>query len=222
MSYRLSFFLLATTLLATGSHAGEPSPYRLQLGDSRDYQLKGEPATEVRSRISIAEKPFAAEIALAAREAGLDPALVHAVIHVESAYRADAVSEKGALGLMQLMPETARRFGSENALEPKANLRAGTRYLRFLLDHFDNRQDLALAAYNAGEGAVQRHGGSIPPYPETRRYVPAVLGKLEKLRDKPQKTPGVFHDYQKAALNSQKTGQDYVSPARQRPPSRKT
>jgi soluble lytic murein transglycosylase-like protein len=180
---KLIFSLLLTSLcLTTGAFADQPSPYRLQLGNSEDYRLAGERPVKTPSRSTLSGMPFAAEIALAAHEASLDPALVHALIHVESAHRAGAISPKGALGLMQLMPETARRFGSENALDPKANLRAGTRYLRFLLDHFGNRKDLALAAYNAGEGAVQRHGGNIPPFPETLRYVPAVLGKFNEFR----------------------------------------
>lgn len=180
---KLSFYVLLASLLATtGALADQPSPYRLQLGNSQDYRLAGEHPARTPPLDALSRMPFAAEIAMAARETSLDPALVHALIHVESAHRADAISPKGAIGLMQLMPDTARRFGSENALDPKANLRAGTRYLRFLLDHFGNRKELALAAYNAGEGSVQRHGGNIPPFPETLRYVPAVLGKFNELR----------------------------------------
>lgn len=151
--------------------------YRLQQVPAMQYDKPGAALPS-----ALAQKPYASEIALAAEEAGLDPALVHAVIHVESAHRANSVSEKGALGLMQVMPGTARRFGIADASEPKANLRAGTRYLRVLLDLFDQRTELALAAYNAGEGAVIRHAGKIPPYPETRRYVPAVLKKFNEWR----------------------------------------
>ena len=103
---------------------------------------------------------------------GVDPKLVRAVIQVESAYRAAARSRKGAMGLMQLMPDTARRFAVANPYDPRANLEGGIKYLKFLLDRFDRQ--LALAAYNAGEAAVQRFGG-IPPYAETRNYVQAVL-----------------------------------------------
>jgi soluble lytic murein transglycosylase-like protein len=105
---------------------------------------------------------------------GLDPDLVHAVIRAESAYRPDAVSPKGAIGLMQVMPATGRRFGVADLAQPEGNLRAGTAYLRQLLDRFDN-VPLALAAYNAGEGAVIRHGNQIPPYPETQDYVRSIL-----------------------------------------------
>jgi soluble lytic murein transglycosylase-like protein len=175
--------------LSGAAHGLEPSGYRLQL-DSSSYRLQAEPGSQkgkptAKPSPLLAAKPYADEIAVAADEAGLDPALVHAVIHVESAYRAGAVSEKGALGLMQVMPETAKRFGIQDASGTKANLRAGTRYLRTLLDLFDQRTDLALAAYNAGEGAVLHHDGKIPPYLETQRYVPAVLEKFNEWRQVP-------------------------------------
>lgn len=187
--------LLSTLAAANSAWALESSAYRLQLGPENNYRLQTEPAASgvrpgkalSKSSAALAAKPYADEIALAAQEAGLDAALVHAVIHVESAYRADAVSEKGALGLMQVMPETARRFGVVDATEPKANLKAGTRYLRVLLDQFDQRIELALAAYNAGEGAVMRYAGNIPPFPETQRYVPAVMGKFNEWRSTPSK-----------------------------------
>ncbi len=124
---------------------------------------------------ALTGKPFSSEIGVAAREAGVDPALVHAIIAVESAYRPAAVSPKGAIGLMQLMPATARRHGVADPARVAENLRAGTRHLRALLDRYGMRLDLVLAAYNAGEGAVQKHNNAIPPYPETRSYVPAVL-----------------------------------------------
>ncbi|HEY8550378.1 MAG TPA: lytic transglycosylase domain-containing protein [Vicinamibacterales bacterium] len=103
---------------------------------------------------------------------GVDVRLVHAVIAVESAYKPRARSPKGARGLMQLMPATARQYGVRNAYNPSANLDAGIRHLRSLLDRFEVR--LALAAYNAGEAAVRRFGG-IPPYRETQEYVAKVL-----------------------------------------------
>lgn len=105
----------------------------------------------------------------------LEPALLHALITVESGYHASATSPKGAQGLMQLMPDTAARFGvsGDAVSEPRRNLDAGARYLRFLLDLFNHQLDLTLAAYNAGEGVVQRLG-KIPPYEETEQYVKAV------------------------------------------------
>jgi soluble lytic murein transglycosylase-like protein len=181
--------LLAICLsgLSSAAQAAEPSAYRLQL-NSKSYRLQTDPDVRTpKPSPLLAGKPYAVEIETAAREAGVDPALVHALIHVESAYRADAVSVMGALGLMQVLPETAMRFGIHDASEPKANLKAGTRYLRLLLNLFEQRTDLALAAYNAGEEAVLRHASTIPPYPETQRYVPAVLGKYSELCEAPPK-----------------------------------
>lgn len=118
----------------------------------------------------------------AAHAAALEPALLHAVIMVESGYNAAALSPKGARGLMQLMPETAKRFGTTNPHDPAENLRGGARYLAQLIREFDGELSLALAAYNAGENAVRRYGGRIPPYAETQRYVPAVLSRYALLR----------------------------------------
>jgi soluble lytic murein transglycosylase-like protein len=103
---------------------------------------------------------------------GVDPRLVKAVIQVESAYQPRARSAKGAMGLMQLMPETARQYQASNPYDPRSNIEAGTRYLKTLLDRFE--RPLALAAYNAGEAAVLRFGG-IPPFPETENYVTRIL-----------------------------------------------
>jgi hypothetical protein len=102
---------------------------------------------------------------------GLSADLVRAVIQVESGFNARAVSPKGAMGLMQLMPSTATAYGVVDPFDPAENIRAGTAYLRRLLNRYDNRVELALAAYNAGPGAVDRHGEQVPPYRETRDYV---------------------------------------------------
>ncbi|MFO1352996.1 MAG: lytic transglycosylase domain-containing protein [Gammaproteobacteria bacterium] len=115
-----------------------------------------------------------------AKEHGLEPALLDAVIRVESAYQPNATSPKGAMGLMQLMPATARRFGVHDPYDAEDNIRGGARYLRWLLDKFGD-VELALAGYNAGEGAVVDWGG-IPPYRETRRYVPRVLQAYRRER----------------------------------------
>lgn len=105
-----------------------------------------------------------------AHEQGVDPDLVLAVIAVESGYNANAVSPKHAQGLMQLIPATAKRFGVDNTFNPVQNIRGGTSYLRWLKDRFSGDTALVLAGYNAGEGAVDAHGG-IPPFAETRKYV---------------------------------------------------
>ena len=112
-----------------------------------------------------------------ARMNGLRADLVRAVVQVESAFNARARSPKGALGLMQLMPATIRQFGVKNPFSPEENVRAGAAYLRTLLDRYQNNEVLALAAYNAGPGAVDKHGQSVPPYRETQNYV-AQIGQL--------------------------------------------
>lgn len=114
-------------------------------------------------------------IANAARLHGLDAKLVHAVIRAESGYNEHAISPKGAVGLMQLIPATAQRYGVLNSHDPTENISGGTRYLRDLLKMFNGNVELALAGYNAGENAVIRAGHRIPPYPETMAYVPKVL-----------------------------------------------
>lgn len=120
-------------------------------------------------------KRYAAIIDNAAKSNQLDAALVHAVIKAESSYNPNAVSPKGAMGLMQLMPDTAKRFGVVNAFDPVENINAGTRYLRELLRLFNGNLELAIAGYNAGEGAVMKAGNAIPAFNETRAYVPKVL-----------------------------------------------
>jgi len=109
----------------------------------------------------------------------LPPQLVHSLIKVESNYNPLAVSSKGAQGLMQLMPATARRFGVANAFDPVDNIQGGTRYLRYLLDLYKGDYNLALAAYNAGEGAVGKYG-AVPPYPETINYLVEVSRQFQK------------------------------------------
>lgn len=111
----------------------------------------------------------------------VDTALVKAVIHTESYFNPDATSRVGASGLMQLMPSTAERYGVTDIYDPRQNLEAGVRYLRYLLDKYGDRMRYAIAAYNAGENAVQKYNG-IPPFPETQRYVSKVLARLAYYR----------------------------------------
>ncbi len=110
---------------------------------------------------------------------GVDFALVKAIMHAESSFNPYARSPKGALGLMQVLPQTARRHGVHDVYTPSQNIEAGVRHIKFLLERFDHRLHLAVAAYNAGENAVRRHRG-IPPYPETQHYVRKVL-RLRRL-----------------------------------------
>ena len=122
------------------------------------------------------------DIHSAAAASRLDVALLYAVIEVESACNTRAVSRKGAVGLMQLMPATAVQYGVTDPRDAGQNIRAGSKHLRYLLTMFGEDMSLALAAYNAGAGAVVSHGRKIPPFPETRRYVPAVLERYAALR----------------------------------------
>jgi soluble lytic murein transglycosylase-like protein len=124
----------------------------------------------------------------AALSASVEPNLLRAVIVVESGFNSRAVSKRGAVGLMQLMPATASRFGVSNPYDPRENVHAGARYLKFLIDRFGQDVRLALAAYNAGEEAVERNGGQIPPFTETMAYVPRVLKIYKMLREQPRTT----------------------------------
>jgi soluble lytic murein transglycosylase-like protein len=140
-----------------------------------------------RSRAATAHGPAAVPgqygslVTDAARRNGLDPALVAGVIEAESGFNAQAVSPAGAQGLMQLMPSTARGLGVTDALDPAQNVMGGAKLLRQLLDRYHGDTRLALAAYNAGPGAVDKYGG-VPPYAETQRYVPKVLAAVERYR----------------------------------------
>jgi len=125
--------------------------------------------------------PFSAIITEASRSSRVPRELIQAVIAVESAYNPSAVSNKGALGLMQLMPDTARRFAGGNMLDPRDNVLTGARYLRHLLDLFKDDLELALAAYNAGENAVIQAGYRIPAFAETQAYVPSVMARYRRL-----------------------------------------
>lgn len=133
-----------------------------------------------------ARRHFALEISAAAQASGIEADLLHAVVKIESGFNPNAVSPKGALGLMQLMPATARHYGVADPFDAAQNLRGGAHHLRNLLNQFSDNKELALAAYNAGAGAVLAHGRRIPPYAETARYVPAVLQTYELLRKRNQ------------------------------------
>jgi soluble lytic murein transglycosylase-like protein len=173
----------------------EPTAYKLKEGaelqsvrNPGDYRLRApwgrrlEP--EILANPRLASKPFQAHVVEAAKETNLDPALIHAVIVAESNYNPNAVSARGAQGLMQLLPDTARRYGvmKREIRQPEKNIRAGAQYLADLLEMFNGDVRLALAGYNAGENSVVRYGNRIPPYAETRAYVPRVLATYDLLR----------------------------------------
>jgi soluble lytic murein transglycosylase-like protein len=164
--------------LGVTHYSDSPDDPRYFLVLSEPGELKKElanepeaPAIGVITRTQVVEA-----IHKAAQRYQLDQELLHAVISVESAYQEKALSPKGALGLMQLMPATAARYGVSDPLDHIQNVEAGAKYLRDLLKLFNNDVSLALAGYNAGEQAVIKYGNRIPPYRETLRYVPKVMG----------------------------------------------
>ena len=135
---------------------------------------KAEGVRATRSAVADRARAYDELISEHSRTHGVRPALVRAVMQVESGFNPYARSPKGAMGLMQLMPSTARQFGVRNAFNPTENVRAGVAYLRELLDRYQNNEELALAAYNAGPGAVDKHGQMVPPYRETQSYVAQI------------------------------------------------
>lgn len=152
------------------------------LPSASDLQLvRTQPSlSSLRPNARLAE--FDAAITSASKMYNIEEAFIRAVIHVESGFNPVAVSHKGAAGLMQLMPATARRFGVTNAKDPIQNIHGGANYLRELLNLFSGDQKLALAAYNAGEGAVLKYNRRVPPYNETQHYVRAVMARYQELR----------------------------------------
>jgi len=167
-----TLFALCPALAAAGG-------VRVEMGPSGRKVIINENSVQRSRRLagSLLPVPDSDLEPMIARHSGdqnLDPKLVKAVIQVESGYNSRARSNKGALGLMQLMPDTASLLNVRNPFDPEENVRAGTRYLRQLLDRFAGRVELALAGYNAGPGAVEKHKG-VPPYAETRDYVRQVM-----------------------------------------------
>jgi len=161
----------------------QDSRFKVYLKEKR----KADPVTEtlageIRYYDEKERARYAKPIQDAAKATRLDAALIHAVISAESGYNPFARSRKGAAGLMQLMPETAKRYGVKNRLDPAQNISGGARYLRDLIRMFNNDLQLAVAAYNAGENAVVRAGNRIPPYQETMAYVPRVMSYYRKYR----------------------------------------
>ncbi len=171
----------------------EPAEYKLRdtkefrnLRNPGDFRLRAPwgKRPDLLENPALEGKPFQEHVIGAAKDTQLDPALIHAVITAESNYNPNAVSEKGAVGLMQLMPDTARRYGvkGKEIKQPEKNIKAGAQYLADLIRMFDGDLKLALAGYNAGENVVLRYGRKVPPYAETQAYVPRVLRVYDQLR----------------------------------------
>jgi soluble lytic murein transglycosylase-like protein len=194
-SRRAAFTRAKTLALAAALAIGAAAPASAQIYSWRDangtlvlsnrrpaaqagvqsYAVPQAPSVRA-TRYATAERGRAYDdlIAEHARLNGVRSDLVRAVMQVESAFNPNARSPKGAMGLMQLMPATARQYGVVNPYNPAENVRAGVAYLRELLDRYQDNEELALAAYNAGPGAVDKHGQSVPPYRETRHYVSQI------------------------------------------------
>jgi soluble lytic murein transglycosylase-like protein len=165
------------------SNVPSDSRYQLLISTSSEAATKT-PAAKERSIDWLARSAqYDGVIKGAASAATIQAALVRAVIVVESGFNPRAVSKKGAIGLMQLQPATAKRYGVKNIYDPGENVRAGAHYLSDLLARFDSNLELALAAYNAGEEAVERYGRHVPPYRETLAYVPSVMKVYHRLMD---------------------------------------
>lgn len=173
-SHRLEGNRLVLAMVGGGEITCDPSLVERIAPDEVPIR---EPAASQGDATPDPSAPYAEMIDRSAAREGVDPRLVRAVIQVESAYQPAARSPKGATGLMQLMPDTARRYAVRNPYDPDSNISAGIKHLKTLLDRY-GQLPLALAAYNAGEAAVERFGG-IPPFPETQNYVRQILRLFE-------------------------------------------
>ena len=188
----MTFVLIAFSLISNAAHADVlidldnteevsisntqlDAHYTLKIEEPETWLLINGTQLKTVNTTKINQLPFNDEVLLAAKVTTLDPALIHAVIAVESKHNSKASSLKGAYGLMQLMPATAQRFNVRDKHSTKQNILAGAQYLHELLTAFNGDLNLSLAAYNAGPNAVYKYGRHIPPYKETLEYVPKVL-----------------------------------------------
>lgn len=172
-------------IVMTGSDWQQQQAVRMSLNKSLGSFTTGDPTID-------------GYIATSAARYNVDPLLIYAQMNQESGFKRRAISYKGASGLMQLMPATAIRFGVTNIFDPQQNIDAGVKYMRWLLNTFGQDMRLALAGYNAGEGAVMKYGNQIPPYRETRDYVARITARYEQIRN-PNFVPNVARLAQKQA-----------------------
>jgi hypothetical protein len=156
--------------------------YRSSVGNSTPIKL-APGATKSMHGFTTGDGAIDSYIISSCARYGIDPLLIYAQMHQESSFKLKATSNKGARGLMQLMPATAARMGVTNIYDPQQNIEGGVKYMRFLLDTFNGDVSLALAGYNAGEGAVMRYGYAIPPYNETQEYVRRISARYDMLRN---------------------------------------
>ena len=168
-----------------------PAPKKLTRIRNYTYQppagalveLTSKPVNPTLGNFTTGDPAVDTMIVESSKRNSVDPLLIYSIMHQESSFKPRAMSHKGARGLMQLMPGTAARFGVNNIWDPKQNIEGGTRYMRFLLDLFGGDITLALAGYNAGEGAVMKYGYQVPPYNETQEYVRRIGRRYSLIRD---------------------------------------
>ena len=199
---RGAFFSLVTIVLAAVSVAGQtPSGYQVDNFDFANavkiHTPPPKPSLPTKRLVRLTSMPINPSlggfttgnsevdnfIVESGKRNSVDPLLLYSIMHQESSFKPRAMSYKGARGLMQLMPFTASRFGVTNIWDPKQNIEGGARYMRFLLDLFSGDVRLALAGYNAGEGAVMKYKFQVPPYSETREYVRRIGARYSMIRD---------------------------------------
>lgn len=193
-TYRVDNFDLATGVQIVTPPAAAPKKLRkgrLLTAKNLNYSPSKEPLTQATSLnwtstlsgFTTGDPTVDSYILDSGKRNSVDPLLLYAIMHQESTFKPRAMSNKGARGLMQLMPGTAQRFGVSSIWDPRQNIEGGTRYVRFLLDLFEGDVKLALAGYNAGEGAVMKYGYRIPPYNETQEYVRRISRRYDLIRD---------------------------------------
>ena len=196
---RRSAFILAVLLLSAVSAAAQgyqidnfdlPNAVKIQTPKAepsktpkRLVRLTSQPINPSLGGFTTGNAEIDGFIVESGKRNSVDPLLLYSIMHQESSFKPRAISYKGARGLMQLMPPTASRFGVTNIWDPKQNIEGGARYMRFLLDTFSGDVRLALAGYNAGEGAVMKYGNQVPPYSETREYVRRIGNRYSMIRD---------------------------------------
>ena len=194
---RRTLYILAIFALAAGSAAAQYQVDNFDFPNAVKVQTPPKPVPQTKRLVQLTSMPMNPSlggfttgnsdvdnyIVESGKRNSVDPLLLYSIMHQESSFKARAMSNKGARGLMQLMPFTASRFGVTNIWDPKQNIEGGARYMRFLLNLFNGDVRLALAGYNAGEGAVMKYGYQVPPYSETREYVRRIGNRYSMIRD---------------------------------------